>query len=326
MGRPGNIIDRHPRASFGALAAVALVVVVLVGVGGALLGGRLQANGDLNARRDRSPLRAPPARFGADLDPFGSRHGGSIRISYVGASVTRGWYVTSQEDSYPAVSARMIARLRQRDVDWHVVALPGAPITVVDAWQPLPVDQDIVVIHVVSDDFLYGTPPPTYEKDYGALLQRIRKSSPKALFVCLGDWGRFGAVNREGMLAYTYEQIVQAVCHQLEGVYVPLNQDYEVPGARGPIGHPSMFGPARGDFHPNDYGDQLIAQSVVAGAQGNPPIEQIPAGAHGPAPEPLLPQAPVGIQPAPVKGHESHRAPGPTPVPERSPVPSPTPS
>lgn len=317
-------VDRHPRRAFLSLGAASLILIVIGVLVGAFAHRQQDATGALGERQQHA-FQGAPAQFGANLDPYGQRHGGPLRISFVGASVTRGWYVTSLGRAYPAVASRMIARARRRDVDWHVVALPGAPVQVALGWS-LPHDQDIVVIHLISDDFLYGTPIAAYQDHYRAMLAKVRKASPKAGFVCLGDWGRADAVNQEGATAYTYEKIVMTACHDYGGVYVPLSQDFQVPDAHGPVGHRSLFGPARGEFHPNDYGDQLIAGSVVAGIEGNPPIEAIPSGPGQPAPAPEVPLASPGAQTASIKGHESHTAPPVAPVvmPSRAPSPSPS--
>jgi hypothetical protein len=159
---------------------------------------------------------------------------------------------------------------------------------------------------VVSDDFLYGTPPADYQARYHALLGEILAASPHAQVVCLGDWGRVGALNGLGTSAYSYDTIVSQECQAVHGTYVPLNQNYDVPGARGPGGHPSVFGPARGDFHPNDLGDRLIADSIMQGLNGSPPVEQVPpqTGAAVPGPEHRGARAP-GAPPVQTGGHAS---------------------
>lgn len=322
-GGPWGPVDRHPRTSVAILTAAALVVAILVGVFAFAAGSRSEREQALREREHRAFQQAP-AQFGANLDPEGNRHGGPLRISFIGASVTRGWFVTSLEQTYPAVASRTLARDRSRDVDYHVVALPGAPVEVALGW-PVPRDQDMVVIHLVSDDFLYGTPVAAYEQHYLDLLTRIRKASPMAGFICLGDWGTPDAVNAEGAFAYTYEAIEMAACHRFGGIYTPISQDFEVPGARGPTGHPSLFGPALGDFHPNDYGDQLIAESVVASIDGDPPLAPTPTGPGTLAPPPVIPAASPGAQPTKREGHESHAA-GPVPHVTEAPRVSPSPN
>lgn len=283
------------RRAFAGLVAAALIVVAVIG---ALLAVRSGLH--------QHALARPPSEISQSVDPKDAAHARSLRYSYIGASVTRGWYVTSLESGYPAVSAHMMAREERRDVDWRVVALPGAPIATVLTW-PVPAGEDVVVIHVVSDDFLYGTPLDVYRTRYRELLDKVRAASPRAKIVCLGDWGKVGAVDREGLMAYQYDQIVHDACTAEAGVYVPINGDYDMPGSRGPIGHASLFGPAHGDFHPNDFGNKLIAESVVDGLNGNPPAEVVPPAATETAPAPRIPDPGPGSHPPKVGGHESHK-------------------
>ena len=286
------------------LAGLIVVAVLATVLAGALVLRRPPVTGGT------SPTPAPagghPARTSADAQAPAHGEGRALRVAFVGASVTRGWYVSSLEDAYPAVTARLLARSRDRTVDWSVVAQPGAPVADALTWE-FPRDQDIVVLHVVSDDFLYGTPPAEYQSKYRALLHELLAVSPRAHLVCLGDWGKVGAVNHLGTSAYTYDTAVYQECAGVGGTYVPLNQDYDVPGARGPRGHPSVFGPARGDFHPNDMGDRLIAESVMQGLSGTPPVEQAPPPTSTAAPPPQAEPGGTGAPPSRTGGHEPRR-------------------
>lgn len=301
-----------------ALATVALVLVILGGFAGGALGAHLQSARDRQLAGGRVRIHRGPVQFGGDLDPYGHRHGGPIRMSFIGASVTRGWYVTSLRNAYPAASARIIAGEHQRPVDWRVTALPGAPVDRALTWT-YPRDQDLIVVDIVTNDFLYGTPLATYESNFTNLLQKLRRGSPRAGFLCVGDWGPIGAVDQAGQTAYGFDQIVAATCNAFNGVYVPINQIYNVPGARGPLGHPSIVGPIQNVFHPNDYGHELIAEAVVSGINGDPPTEAVPNGPGilQPKPRALLPP---GVAPQPINGHES---PSPKPNPGVSPTPGP---
>ncbi|MGH7918995.1 MAG: GDSL-type esterase/lipase family protein, partial [Candidatus Dormibacteraceae bacterium] len=258
----------HPRG-FCVLFGIALTILVLIfGVEGFALGAHAQEQHD-HARASYS-LQRGPMQFDGGLDAYGIRHGGPIRMSVIGASVTRGWYVTSLKQSYPAAAARLIAKQHHHNVDWTVTALPGATVDRVLKWT-FPTSQDLIVVHVVSNDFAHGTPLSTYRIDFMELLQKLRTGSPKAGLVCLGDWGSVGAANRWGQASYSFDQIVQRSCHAFSGTYVPINQIFAMTGTRGPIGHRSLVGLARDGFHPNNHGDALIAQAVVAGVNGRPP-------------------------------------------------------
>lgn len=254
-------------------------------------------------------VAASPHPHGTTASQQATPHPGSrpLRIAFIGASITRGWYATSVQDAYPAVTARLLAHSRGRAVDWRVVALPGAPVADVLTWH-VPQAQDIVVVHVVSNDFLYGTPLPDYQARYHALMGRIRKVSPGAQIVCMGDWGTVGATNQLGTSAYAYDTVVSQECAGVHGTYVPINQDYSVAGARGPAGYPSLFGPTRGTFHPNDLGDRLIANSIMQGLNGSPPVEQVPPPpAAGVPPRPARTPHRITSQPQEVSGHVSQQ-------------------
>lgn len=273
--RAGSPTRRRPRAVRLGLLAVVLALVLIAGMGGIQFGG-LQASPLLGLSTHRQSSEPGPAQFGGDVRPYGTAQAGPVRMLYVGASVTRGWYVTSLDDAYPAIASRTIAQAEGRDVEWHVVALPGATARVIRTWH-FPSHEDIVVVHSVTNDFLFDTPLAQFKRDYLALLQELRGSSPRAAFVCLGEWDQAGRPNRSRVLGYAYDQVVHQACTRSHGVYVPLSQDFQTPGAHGRPGHPSIFGPARDSFHPDDYGDRLIAQSVVAGIEGDPPIEEPPS-------------------------------------------------
>jgi hypothetical protein len=318
-GRFRGPLGRHPRRAFLSLAAAALILAVACGLAGGALGAHLQSARDqqlLAARRGHA--HRGPVEFGGNLDPYGHRHGGPIRMEFVGASVTRGWYVTSIEDDYPAVAARIIAGERGRPVDWKVTAEPGAPVARALTWS-LPTDQDLIVVDIVTDDFLYATSLATFESQYTDLLQKVRRGSPRAGFVCVGDWGPIGAVDQAGKTAYSFDQIVAATCDAFDGVYVPIDQIYDVPGARGPLGHPSIVGPAQNLFHPNDYGDELIGEAVVSGINGDPPAESVPSGPGIPAAKPHAIPLPT-TTPSPLRGHETPTSPA---APRATPSPSP---
>lgn len=310
-------LSRHPRRAFVSLVAAVLVVAIACGLAGGAVGAHLQAARDQKLLSGgHGHVHHGPVQFGADLDPYGHRHGGPIRMSFVGASITRGWYVTSVQDSYPAVAARVIAGEHRRPVDWKVTALPGAPTSQALTWA-FPTDQDLIVVDIVTDDFLYGTRLATFESEYTDLLQKLRRGSPRAGFVCVGDWGDIGAVDEAGETAYSFDQIVAATCNAFNGIYVPIDQIYTVPGTRGPLGHPSIVGPAQNLFHPNDYGQELIGEAVVSGINGDPPTEAVPSGPGTlePKPHPLpLPTA----TPSPIRGHAT---PKPVSTPRASPAP-----
>jgi lysophospholipase L1-like esterase len=282
--------------------AIGLLALPLVACG--LTGTGLVAGRHASSAPRRSSSAAPaPSERPADISGMDAPRPRTLRadatrrtlqIGFVGASVTRGWYVSAAADAFPQRTSELLAQ-RGQDVRWTVVARPGATVDVADGWQP-PRGENVVVVHIVSNDFLYGTPLAGYRAGYRALLAHVRRASPRARLVCLGDWGRVGAVDRAGIAASGYDRVVSAACARDGGTYVPLNQIYDVPGARGPAAGSSPFG-VTDDFHPNDLGQLLIAEAVLQGLDGHPPHETMPTApvqVHAP---PARPRPTPGTSP-----------------------------
>lgn len=220
------------------------------------------------------PVRSRPA---AAAGPTA----GPSRILFVGASVTRGYYSSRVGDAYPADLDRLL-RAEGRPVRATVVAHPGARVAEAAAW-PLAGGQAIVVVHLVTNDFRRSTPLGAYRASYDRLLERLRRDSPRARLLCLGDWGPPVAVNEIGVRAVDYDAVVNAGCQDRGGVFVPLSQLYADPQYRGPAGRPTSFGPSD-RFHPNDAGQLTIARTVLAGLDGSPPTEALPPVPRGGVP------------------------------------------
>lgn len=223
------------------------------------------------------PYSPAPAELRGTAPPRVGEHSEALtdvlRVAFVGASVTRGWYASSTQKAFPERAAALLPT-QGKDVLWTVLAEPGAPVDVAEHWK-FPRYQDIVVVHVVSDDFLYGTPLQEYGQRYGTLLRRILHASPGARLVCVGDWGKIGAVDWRGIVSYSYDAVVHASCDSHGGTYVPLNELYDIPAARGPVGRLTPFGISDA-FHPNDYGHLLIGRTIVQGLEGHAPAEAVP--------------------------------------------------
>lgn len=188
-----------------------------------------------------------------------------VRILFVGASITSGFFGTSTASAYPAV---VVDRLRARGevVLPTVFAQPGVEVGQALAW-PVPAGQNAVVVQLITNDFWHSVPLGTYGDGYDQLLTRIRTASPGARLVCLGSWDRSQAVNQLGLSAADYDATTRASCQRRAGVYVPLSQLYAQPAARGPAGVATAFGPAD-EVHPNDSGQVQIAAAVLAGLDG----------------------------------------------------------
>ena len=231
---------------------------------------------------------------------------GPSRVLFVGASVTRGYYSTNARDAYPAELDRLLIAGR-RPMRATIVAQPGARVAEAAAW-PLPLGQNIVVVHLVTNDFRRSTPLSAYRASYDRLLERLRWGSPRARLLCLGDWGPAVALNEADVPAVDYDAVVNAACQARGGMFVPLSQVYADSRNRGPAGRPTPFG--RSDrFHPNDSGQLAIAQTALAGLDGNPPAEALPPVLRSGVPSP---PSPAQVQ------HHGEGLPGPEPEPAPS--------
>jgi lysophospholipase L1-like esterase len=184
-----------------------------------------------------------------------------FRILFVGASITVGVGATSPSDAYPAVLSQEIGA-DVGPVAPTVVAHLGATVSTALTW-PYPTDQDLILVHTATNDFLRSTPLPVYRASLLELLERLRSESLYATIVCLGVWAGNDDVNSAGVGVPAYDAVIAANCGLVGGIFVPLTALFE----RGPLHEPSTYatlaGPRLG-FHPDDAGHERIAMAVYA--------------------------------------------------------------
>lgn len=193
------------------------------------------------------------------------------RMLFVGASITAGIGASSTADSFPYVLGDEVQKM-VGPVQETVVATPGAPVHVALQW-PLPAGQDLVVVHLATNDFLRGTPPLEYQTELLTLLRRIRRGSPHATLVCLGAWASPDQLNRYDEGPAPYNQADQADCQAEGGYYVPLQRFFgerrlhdtmpvgASPELRSVLGVYDLGGRTVA-FHPSDAGMDAIAQAI----------------------------------------------------------------
>jgi acyl-CoA thioesterase I len=205
----------------------------------------------------------------------------AVRLLFVGASVTAGEYAAEPAHAYPELVA---ARLRADGycTELRVVAHPGATAAAARRWD-LRTPSDVVVVHLVTNDFSRDTRPASYQAAYEAVIRRLRQASPSGRLVCLGGWGDPRAVNRLGVRAERYDRIAQAACAAAGGRYVDVSALYLQHADRGPAGQVTALG-VRDGFHPNDRGHRRLAAAVLAALHlppADPPAQHAAEG--GPA-------------------------------------------
>ncbi|MBO0701756.1 MAG: SGNH/GDSL hydrolase family protein, partial [Candidatus Dormibacteraeota bacterium] len=128
---------------------------------------------------------------------------------------------------------------------------------------PYPGDQQVIVVHLITNDFLYGTSLVRYQQALRQVLVDLRERSPEANLICLGTWQRPGMVNRARVPLQSFDAAAREGCASEHGEFVPLDRIFATPGSRGPAGQDTPWGPTDG-FHPNDVGAQMIANAVLA--------------------------------------------------------------
>ena len=238
----------HPGTWLPLLLVVSLAVMIVLVNGSA----GLQGPPPIPARHAARPLL--PSRL-----PGAPR---VVRALFVGASVDRGMFATGVEHTYPMLVADALEHSGDR-VIWSLDARTGATAGEGLTWT-FPVHQDLVVVHLVTND--YGgalTPLPTYQVQYAQVLDKIRRGSPNARLICLGAWNASQRRNALGATVADYDREVQAGCLAHAGTFVSLSPIFVHPADRGPRGALTPYGIAD-DYHPNDVGERAIANAVIA--------------------------------------------------------------
>jgi acyl-CoA thioesterase I len=207
----------------------------------------------------RAVLTSPPPHRPAPRQPArGTRP--TVRLLFVGASVTAGYGALDPAHAYPDVVAGHL-RAGGWNTVVHIVAHPGATAGEAETW-PVKVRSDAVVVHLVTNDFARGTRLADYQAEYSDVISRVRESSPRAKLVCLGGWDAPSAVNAAGIAAARYNDVARAVCSNAGGDYVDISGLYLQSDDHGPVGTLTAVG-VRDAFHPNDLGHRKLAAAVL---------------------------------------------------------------
>lgn len=216
--------------------------------------------------------RAPGTAFAAQLsdsppsdtraEAFGAAPDApTLRLMFVGASVTEGWFASARNRAYPALVTRSLQASGRR-VRVRLLAHPGATAADADHWD-LAIASDVVVVQIATNDWVTGVPLATFDTEYADMLRRLRLTSATADLICFGAWEDPSSVNKIGVAALSYDQAVRSACDAEDGRYIDLSGVYMDPLDHGPEGRVTFHGP--GDvFHPNDRGHQELASLILA--------------------------------------------------------------
>jgi lysophospholipase L1-like esterase len=246
---------------FLARAGIALLLLAAVAVVGL---------GVSNARPSRSPttrvvgahtvgwrlrqVQVVPAAHGRDPH--------TLRVLIVGASVSHGLGASTPSHDYASDLAGMLQRQIGESVELTVWSRSGARIAASDGWS-LPRGQRVVIVQLITNDFIDATPLLVYQHDLSELIDRVRDTSPGASLLCLGAWEPDYAINRVGIPVLAYDSIERQSCAAHGGFYLSPSPIFQHTAWRGPAGRLTAFG--RGDdFHPNNQGHLHLAQAILA--------------------------------------------------------------
>lgn len=190
-----------------------------------------------------------------------SDDGGSLRILVVGASVSHGLGASTPSRDYAADLGRMVESRTGRTVDLTVWSRPGARVAASDRWA-LPRSQQVVIVQLITNDFIDATPLLSYQRTLTILLDRVHHTSPRASVLCVGAWEPSYAINRAGIPVVAYDSIEKNACAARGGQYLSPSPIFQHTAWRGPAGRLTAFG--RGDdFHPNNQGHLRLAQAIL---------------------------------------------------------------
>jgi lysophospholipase L1-like esterase len=180
-------------------------------------------------------------------------------VLFVGDSLTAGFYATSEQQSYFALTSAWLATHGYPSSTW--MAVPGAKIAGADGEtaQISAVGADVVVIELGTNDasgYATGQPTPGAEfwADYRGVLDAVRSARPQARLVLLGIWQQ----NTDRDL---YDSLIASLATEYGGCYVNLESVSDDGFYTGPAGRPTYNGTSDA-FHPNDAGHEAIAAAV----------------------------------------------------------------
>lgn len=200
---------------------------------------------------------AQAAKYQADTSPIqvSRPQGRPLAATFVGDSLTAGSFSTSDSTSFRGVMTA--AWGKDGPVAAGRFAKSGATAEAILGELPAPAPAaDVIVVEAGTNDAARHTDPTAFSNTYGRLLDALRVTSPRAGLLCAGAWGDSGSVA-------STDRMIERICTERGGRFVPLYSSFESTGTRGPDGARLPSGAVIDGFHPNDAGHAAIAQQLL---------------------------------------------------------------
>lgn len=182
--------------------------------------------------------------------------GEPLRVLFAGDSLTGGLHASVQAKGFKWLMLSSIKKTGP--VEEFSSALSGGTTLEVSGGYEVPMDLDLAVVELGTNDKAKATPIPEFQKAYVDLLNRVRAGSPKAVLVCAGVWEDVNG----GPDSLPYNNVISKECTSRGGRFVTLTPIYKNRASIGPVGVPA-YGGTSDSFHPNDTGHKAIADALL---------------------------------------------------------------
>jgi acyl-CoA thioesterase-1 len=196
---------------------------------------------------------------------FGDPEAPRLRIVVLGDSTVTSPGVEPLDAAWPRRLAREIAG--SRFIELHCIGVGGSKahhVLANQVDQAISLQPDICIVSVGGNDALRGTPVARFERDYGAILERLTRHVP---YVAVSGVGDLGSIPRLPMAARTVARIrARSFDRAIRRAAYPYPQvvktDTWSPGWNEFNTNPqAIFG--ADEFHASAYGHRVYAAAML---------------------------------------------------------------
>jgi hypothetical protein len=170
----------------------------------------------------------------------------TTRVLFIGDGITRGEFADSAAEGFVALTTAGLSK------DGPVTRAVAASVAAkASTSSGVPPDLALTVIELGTND-VDATPIAAFQRDYAAVLARVRAASPSTAIVCLGVWAD----------AAPFDQAIQTGCQTYGGVFLPISDYFANPVLHAAKGHTTDGGTADGVL-PGSVGHERISGRLL---------------------------------------------------------------